>query len=206
MSSSVWRWTLILILPAFVGGVLVVAEIEKRNKLHGWLHLNPESPAANPPRSLTLVAFKEERRLDVFGDGRLIKSYPILAASGGPGVKRREGDRQVPEGIYKLTTLNPQSRFHLSIRVDYPDAEDRANGCTGTDIYVHGRAASIGCLAMGDPAIEEIYALAGSVSDRRIVIVPWDLRSKSPPAVGEAWIRERYVRLRGELDRIYDER
>lgn len=153
-----------------------------------------------PPRSLTLVAFKEERRVEVWADGRWLKSYPILAASGTAGVKRREGDRQVPEGIYRLTTLNPRSRFHLSIRVDYPDAEDARYGCTGSDIYVHGGAVSVGCIAIGDEAIEEVYRLSQNVPNRWIIIVPWDLRRKNPPAADESWINERYVRLGRELD------
>jgi hypothetical protein len=153
-----------------------------------------------PPRSLTLVAFKEERRLEVWGDGRWLRTYPILAASGTAGPKRQEGDRQVPEGIYQLTTLNPRSRFHLSIRVDYPDAEDCRNGCTGGDIYVHGGAVSIGCIAIGNQAIEEIFRLSQHVANRWIIIVPWDLRRKAPPASEERWIADRYARLSRELE------
>jgi L,D-transpeptidase-like protein len=155
-----------------------------------------------PPRTLTLLAFKEERRLEVWGDGRWLKSYPILAASGAPGVKRREGDRQVPEGIYRLTTLNPRSRFHLSIRVDYPDADDLGNGCTGSDIYIHGGAVSVGCIAVGNEAIEEIYRLSEWVSNRWIIIVPWDLRRKAPPTATEPWIADRYARLTRELEAL----
>lgn len=160
----------------------------------------PPLCAVWPPRTLTLVAFKHERRLEAWADGRLLKTWPILAASGGPGIKRKEGDRQVPEGIYRLTTLNPQSSFHLSVRVDYPDAEDRANGCTGKDIYVHGGAASIGCVAIGNPAIEEVYRLAQLVDDRRILILPWDFRRRPPPDTEERWVAERYARLERELE------
>lgn len=155
-----------------------------------------------PPRSVVLVAFKEERRLEVWGDGRWLKSYPILAASGTPGVKRREGDRQVPEGVYKLTTLNPRSRFHLSIRVDYPDPEDSRNGCTGGDIYIHGGAVSVGCIAVGNEAIEEIYRLSEHVENRWIIIVPWDLRRKNPPSAEEPWVADRYARLGRELEAL----
>ncbi len=152
-----------------------------------------------PPRSLMLIAFKQERRLEVWGDGLLLRSYPILAASGTAGPKRREGDRQVPEGIYRLTTLNPQSQFHLSIRVDYPDAEDRSTGCTGCDIYLHGGAVSIGCIAVGDTAIEEIYGLASRVANRWIMIVPWDLRRRPAPTAQEPWLAERYRKLDASL-------
>ena len=159
-------------------------------------------PQDRPPKSLTLVAFKEERRLEVWGDGRLLTCRPILAASGKSGPKRREGDGQVPEGIYLLTTLNPRSRFHLSIRVDYPNDEDRLHGCTGTDIYVHGGAASIGCIAIGNEAIEELFRLAAQVADRRILILPWDLTAKPPPSVDEPWLADRYARLKEELARL----
>ena len=155
-----------------------------------------------PPRTLTLLAFKEERRLEVWADGRWLKAYPILAASGTPGVKRREGDRQVPEGVYRLTTLNPRSRFHLSIRVDYPDPEDCRYGCTGGDIYIHGGAVSVGCIAVGDEAIEEIYRLSEHVENRWIIIVPWDLRRKNPPPAEEPWVADRYARLSRELEAL----
>lgn len=91
----------------------------------------------------------------------------MLAASGGPGPKLREGDLQVPEGVYRLTAFNPNSSYHLSLRVDYPNAEDRAaedravarsdrRTSLGGDIFIHGKAVSIGCLAIGDPGIEEL--------------------------------------------------
>ena len=150
-------------------------------------------------RDLTLVAFKEERRLEVWVDGRLERTFAILGASGGAGPKRREGDLQVPEGIYRLTTLNPESRHHLSIRVDYPDAEDRRLGFTGGDIYVHGGSASIGCIAIGNDAVEEVFRLAAKAANRRILIVPWDLRRRPGPSTSERWLAARYERLKHEL-------
>ena len=87
---------------------------------------------------------------------------PILAASGVSGPKR-EGDKQVPEGFYRIELLNPNSRYHLSLRVNYPNADDlerarqdgRALSTLGGDIMIHGGSASIGCLALGDPAVGE---------------------------------------------------
>jgi murein L,D-transpeptidase YafK len=115
--------------------------------------------------SFTLIGLKAEKRLELWapdaaGRPRLIKTYPILAASGGAGPKLREGDRQVPEGLYAIESLNPNSRFHLSLRIDYPNAADRrraqaeARTGLGGDIMIHGSNVSIGCLAMGDPAAE----------------------------------------------------
>lgn len=112
-------------------------------------------------------AYKRERRLEVFVKGRddgafhWFRSYPIAAASGKPGPKLREGDKQVPEGFYLVTpeAMNPDSRFHLSFNIGYPNPFDRFHKRTGSLIMIHGGRASTGCLAMTDPAIEEIYTL-----------------------------------------------
>lgn len=114
-----------------------------------------------------LRAFKAEAILEVWESPkpgepfRLLAGYPIARMSGGPGPKRREGDRQVPEGFYTINRFNPNSRFHLSLGLDYPNASDRIRGDKerpGSDIFIHGSNVSIGCLAMTDPVIEEIYA------------------------------------------------
>src|SRR5687767_5658938 len=86
---------------------------------------------AFPSRRVVLLGLKDERRLDVFAGAddasqQRIASYPILAASGTLGPKLREGDRQVPEGVYALESLNPNSRFHAALRVGYPNDFDRA--------------------------------------------------------------------------------
>ncbi len=136
------------------------------------------------PLNLYVRAFKRDRALEVWGkktDGTfaLICTYPVLAASGTLGPKRKEGDRQVPEGFYHLTTMNPKSRFVLSVKVDYPNATDRKRGPEpwGTDIYIHGNQVSIGCLAMGDRVTREFFLLAreaklGGQTSPRIDIFP----------------------------------
>jgi murein L,D-transpeptidase YafK len=112
-----------------------------------------------------LRAFKEERLLELWlqsNEGwKLWRSYPIAAASGRLGPKLREGDYQVPEGFYTVTTrqLNPASRYHLAFNIGYPNAYDQHHQRTGSFIMIHGREVSIGCLAMTDPAIEEIFLL-----------------------------------------------
>jgi hypothetical protein len=164
---------------------------------------------AYPPPRLTLVGLKRERRLEAWapagGSWRLLRSYAVLAASGSPGPKRREGDLQVPEGVYRLTTFNPNSSYHLSVRVDYPNGDDRraaeAEGRShlGGDIYIHGRSVSIGCLAIGDEGIEELYVLLSDVGlpHVKVVLAP----SAAPePAAGDApWVGALYARLRREL-------
>jgi murein L,D-transpeptidase YafK len=110
--------------------------------------------------------FKEERELEVWlraGDRfQLFRTYSIAAMSGELGPKLKEGDGQAPEGFYFVppSHMNPKSRFHLSFNLGYPNAYDRANGRTGSALMVHGGQASVGCFAMTDPKVEEIYALA----------------------------------------------
>lgn len=111
--------------------------------------------------------FKEESELEVWKqrrDGRFyhFKTYPICIWSGALGPKRKQGDKQAPEGFYTVNRhqMNPNSSFHLSFDLGYPNAYDRAHGRTGKFLMVHGRCSSAGCYAMTDGLIEEIYALA----------------------------------------------
>jgi murein L,D-transpeptidase YafK len=122
-----------------------------------------------PVRKIYIRAFKEERELEVWGsdssDGpySLIHTYKVAAASGDLGPKRTEGDRQVPEGFYTIDRFNPESAFHLSLGLNYPNASDKIlsdKERPGTDIFIHGNQVSIGCLAMTDDKIKEIFLLA----------------------------------------------
>lgn len=164
---------------------------------------------------ITLVAFKEEKRLELWAaDGadsptRLVKTYPILAASGGPGPKTKEGDGQVPEGLYGIESLNPNSLYHLALRVDYPNKDDEVAAVIdsrreslGSNIMIHGSDASVGCLAMGDPAIEELFvavALTG-VERTRVIITPWDLRGRAAPPDHRSWVIDRYAEIKSALE------
>lgn len=160
-----------------------------------------------PPLQVRFLGLKAERRLEVYAAGpggpwRFLAEYPILAASGGPGPKLREGDGQVPEGLYPIPSLNPNSRFHVSLRVGYPDGEDRlqagreGRNRLGGDIMIHGGAASIGCLAMGDPAAEELFTLAARVTSE-IVLLPLDFRTGAADPPGQPdWVLARYRKLR----------
>lgn len=134
--------------------------------------------------------------------------YPLLGASGGPGPKLREGDRQVPEGFYTIESLNPNSLFHLAIRVSYPSQEDREHAAAegrerlGGDIMIHGKTASVGCLAMGDPAIEELFVLADRVGLANVEIVLAPGLHPAPPAGAPAWVSDLYGRLSARLDAL----
>lgn len=109
---------------------------------------------------------KEERILELYVQApnlawQLLKTYPIAGMSGTLGPKTTEGDKQAPEGFYRVFphALNPQSRFHLSFNIGYPNAYDKSLSRTGSYIMVHGGKASVGCFAMTDAGIEEIYTL-----------------------------------------------
>jgi murein L,D-transpeptidase YafK len=167
------------------------------------------------------VAIKAEKVLHVYaaGDGGpfiFIKSYPVLGASGRLGPKLREGDRQVPEGIYPIESLNPNSRYHLSLRIGYPGKFDREmarrEGRTdlGGDIMIHGGDLSIGCLAVGDEAAEDLFVLAADAGVEKVcaVLAPVDFRKDpdpgtDPPALPTepAWVADLYAALSGELSR-----
>lgn len=89
------------------------------------------------------------------------RAYPICAFSGALGPKLRVGDGQAPEGFYAVSEgrMNPYSSYHLSFDLGYPNDFDRAHGRTGSALMVHGNCVSIGCYAMGDDAIEEIWTM-----------------------------------------------
>ena len=88
-------------------------------------------------------------------------TYPICVWSGRLGPKLREGDRQAPEGFYTVDAeqLNPNSRMHRSFSLGFPNVFDRAHGRTGSFIMVHGGCASIGCFAVTDPGVDEIWRM-----------------------------------------------
>src|SRR4029077_9270282 len=174
-----------------------------------------EIGVAYPPRKLVLIGLKQERQLEIWvSDGshdfRFLKTYPILAASGTSGPKLKQGDRQVPEGLYKIESLNPNSRFHLALRVNYPNDFDKEHGRRdgrsklGGDIMIHGGAASIGCLAMGDSSAEDLFVLAAETGIKNIsvILAPVDFRlrdvpSNSPPS--PSWTPELYADIRKAL-------
>ncbi|MGF1691985.1 L,D-transpeptidase family protein [Photobacterium kagoshimensis] len=141
-----------------------------------------------PPERLGLFAIKEDAALELWakqgGAWSYIKRYVVKKQSGVLGPKLREGDKQVPEGIYRVIGLNPNSRFHLSMKLNYPNhfdlqhAQKEQRHQPGSNIFIHGRASSVGCLAMGDVAIEELFIAVETVGVENVdvVISPTDPR------------------------------
>jgi hypothetical protein len=182
--------------------------------------LEPKFSAAGiayPPRRLTLIGFKRKGMLEVYASNddhlpRFICAYRVLAASGGLGPKLRQGDRQVPEGIYRLRELNPNSRFHLSLWLDYPNAFDRARAVAdgrrelGGQIMIHGGQVSKGCLALGDAAAEDLFVLAALIGIENVTVIfaPLDFRINSLgalPADAPSWTGELYREIARGLTR-----
>jgi L,D-transpeptidase catalytic domain len=166
-----------------------------------------------PPAEIALLTFKQERRVALWargrGEWRFIRAYPVFAASGHAGPKLREGDHQVPEGVYRIEHLNPNSSYHLSMKVSYPNAFDRRmaqrDGRTrlGGDIFVHGKNVSIGCVAVGDRAIEELFTLVAETGHPRVrvILAPNDLRIAGPVMHEDTprWAGELYRTVRAAL-------
>jgi len=124
-----------------------------------------EKVGAKVGNPLYIRIFKEEKYLELWiktqTEYQLYKTYPIKKLSGILGPKQYEGDKQNPEGIYVIykNQLNPHSKFHLGINIGFPNRFDRNHARTGSNIMIHGGNQSIGCFAMGDESIEDIYAL-----------------------------------------------
>ena len=184
-----------------------------RSRLMPYFH---EAGMAYPPSRFVLVALKEERQLNLYagnanGICKLLRAYPILGASGHLGPKLREGDLQVPEGVYQIESLNPNSAFHLALRVNYPNEFDHAQALRegrdnlGGNIMIHGGNGSVGCLAMGDEVAEELFCLAAEKWPQQIKVLlcPRDLRQKpAPDIVSPAWTKEIYRKLKSELQKL----
>jgi murein L,D-transpeptidase YafK len=118
---------------------------------------------------LFIRAFKKERILEVWARSTgtekfsMLTSYEFCASSGELGPKRKEGDYQIPEGFYVINHFNPQSNFHLSLGINYPNASDKLlsdQKHPGGAIYIHGNCVTVGCIPITDDKIKELYIMA----------------------------------------------
>lgn len=169
-----------------------------------------------PPQKITLIAIKDKKIVELWAlnmkkEWKLIHNYPILAASGKLGPKLREGDLQVPEGLYKISWLNPNSKFHLSMKLNFPNEYDWQKAKKenrkepGSDIFFHGSNVSIGCLAMGNTAIEELYTVVEKIGAKHtnVIISPVDMRRQKPDTsklTHIPWIQELYAMIEEKIN------
>jgi murein L,D-transpeptidase YafK len=155
--------------------------------------------------------FKREKKLELWlqKDGRfeLFHTWPIAKFSGRPGPKTKQGDRQAPEGFYFVppNQLNPYSSYHLSFNLGYPNRYDRSYGRTGSALMVHGNRVSIGCYAMTDPVIEEIWTLMDAAYRQgqpfiRVHVFPFRMTQENMDKHGEGKWQSFWVNLKEGYD------
>lgn len=163
---AVARASAFVLLFAFVGASARSAPTPTQAK--------PDWPPALAPaaeRVDEIHVFKQQRRMELLRDGKIVRSYRILLGDAPVGHKRQQGDERTPEGRYSITFRNDKSRFHLSLRVSYPNEADRAQAEArgvdpGGDIMIHGgtppgydRDWTDGCIALTNAQIEEVWRL-----------------------------------------------
>ncbi len=134
-----------------------------------------------PAQAMYLRSFKYERQLEVWVKSdekdafKLLKTYKVCQQSGSMGPKRVEGDYQVPEGFYYINEFNPNSMYHLSLGLNYPNASDKIlsdQNRPGSAIYIHGNCVSTGCIPITDVPMEELYFLASMVKNQGVEFIP----------------------------------
>ncbi|PKL44610.1 MAG: hypothetical protein CVV41_04400 [Candidatus Riflebacteria bacterium HGW-Riflebacteria-1] len=168
-----------------------------------------------PPAEIVFIALKTERLFEVYANNsgekfKKICTYPILAASGKIGPKLQEGDRQVPEGIYVIESMNPNSLYHLSLKISYPNECDKRNALgekrrnLGGDIMIHGNQVSIGCIALGDEASEDLFVLTAKTGREKIKVIvsPVDFRNRKLPEdtpSAKTWVNNLYEEIKNEI-------
>jgi len=160
----------------------IVAAIRRRRR-------EPPPSAPAEARADLIEVFKGERRMELKREGRTIRRYRVALGFSPERHKEREGDGCTPEGYYTVDARNPRSAFHLSLRVSYPDEDDKAHAASlgvspGGDIYIHGQPNgwrkflvghpakdwTTGCVAVSDAEIREVWALVPT--GVRVVIHP----------------------------------
>ena len=142
--------------------------------------------------------FKEEALVELWARAgsadtfALVRTFAICAPSGDLGPKRRQGDGQVPEGVYRVSGFNPTSAFHMSLRVSYPNASDAilgVKGHLGGDIFIHGNCVTIGCVPIQDEFIEQLYLACVYARDHGQKQIPVHLFPTRMDEAGMAMLR-----------------
>lgn len=183
------RWLWVIALGLLVGGGIVFFQMtrqpqsrieEVRHRVAPRLSRDLAAKGLSLGNPAFVRVFKEENELELWLQPRLGSRYQlyakwnVAARSGKLGPKLKEGDRQAPEGFYSVgkSQLNPNSDYHLSFNIGYPNEFDRSLNRTGSFIMVHGSNVSVGCFAMSDPVIEEIYLIVEAALNKGHEAVP----------------------------------
>ncbi len=168
-----------------------------------------------PPKSVALLVFKKESQVQIYASGddgnpRYIRTLVMEDIASGLGPKLRQGDEKIPEGIYGIDYLNPNSAYHVSLHVTYPNAYDRARAAEdgrkrlGGSIMFHGHALSAGCVVVSNEDAEDLFTLAQETGLKKIkvIISPVDFRETwrwTPPKGVPAWTRDLYQIIKTAL-------
>lgn len=182
------------------------------------ISLFAKANVAYPPKEIALLAFKKEQNIQLWARNekqswQYIHAYPMTAFSGRLGPKLKERDGQIPEGVYRLTTFNPFSSMHLSMMINYPNNFDRLQASKdgrkqlGGNIFIHGKSLSVGCLAVGDKGIDQLFLLVHRVGLNHVqmIIAPNDLRKAKPATNNFAqprWLPELYKQIATALSQF----
>jgi murein L,D-transpeptidase YafK len=163
-----------------------------------------------------ICCFKQEKELQVwcrsFGTKKytFIKTIPICASSGELGPKRKEGDLQVPEGMYEVSWFNPMSDYHLGLKINYPNSSDKikAKGNRpGGDIMIHGNCVTIGCIPLQNEPIEEVYVLCVESKNRQhkinVSIFPFQMNDKNWNSYKQNKLSEELLQFWSNLKQAY---
>lgn len=169
-----------------------------------------------PPQQIAMLTFKKEQIIELWAkennsNWQYIRNYPLTAFSGELGPKLNRNDGQIPEGIYQITHFNPFSSQHLSMMLDYPNQIDKqyaqidGRSDLGDNIFIHGKAKSVGCLAIGDKAIDELFVLVKEVGkeNTKVIIAPNDLRKSKALANKKhhpRWLAGLYSEIAKQLE------
>lgn len=169
-----------------------------------------------PPKQIAMLAFKDRKIIELWAKENSnlwqhVRNYPLTAFSGRLGPKLLRNDGQIPEGIYQITRFNPFSSQHLSMMLNYPNRFDKLFALQdkrydlGDNIFIHGKDQSVGCLAIGDQAINELFVLVKDVGkeNAQIIIAPTDLRKGAPASLSRSnapkWLPTLYAQIAQHL-------
>lgn len=170
--------------------------------------------AGNKPRTtgeVLIRVFKFEKELEVWVErnGMLVldRTYKICRLSGGFGPKRYEGDLQVPEGVYVINRLNPHSNYYKAVGINYPNKSDSilsTHNRKGGSIYIHGKCVSVGCIAVEDKNIEEIYKITSASTRTTVHIFPARYDSKKVYVASQLMDKPHLIEFEQNLKEVYD--
>ncbi len=173
-----------------------------------------------PAYQIYIRSFKYDSQMEVWVRNsatesfKLFKTYSVCALAGSLGPKRLQGDYQVPEGFYYINEFKPNSNYHMSLGINYPNVSDKIitqGSNPGGDIYIHGSCVTVGCIPIQDPQIEELYLLAMSAKSNGQDFIPvhiFPIRYNNPKSVAylEKAIEDQpdIQKFAGKLKEVYD--